>query len=120
MEIRGHCEDLLGEEDLERYQELFNMDRFNYDREENRLSEWKAILKKIYPDDSEVGSSNHEGEIEHLDAVENDSKVMRERVISFHQLKAFSLYLKDKPAQSDAYHQFLVSIFFMVLACFLL
>jgi hypothetical protein len=45
---------------------------------------------------------------------------MRERVISFHQLKAFSLYLKDKPAQSDAYHQFLVSIFFMVLACVLL
>jgi len=38
-------------------------------------------------------------------------------LIAYHQLEAFSLYLKDKPAQSAAYHEFLVSIFSMVLAC---
>ena len=120
MEIRGHCKDLLGAEDFYRYQKLFNMDGFNYDREENCLGEWEAILKKLYPVDFEVGSSNHEGKIEHLDAFEDNLKVMRERLIALYQLKAFSLYLKDKPAQLEAYHQFLVSIISMVLACVLL
>jgi len=34
------------------------------------------------------------------------------------QLKAFSLYLKDKPAELAAYHKFLVSIFSFVHAYF--
>ena len=45
---------------------------------------------------------------------------MRERVIAYHQLKAFSLYLEDKPAESAAYRKFLVSIFSLVLACIII
>ena len=33
---------------------------------------------------------------------------------AYHQLEAFSLYLKDKPAESAAYRKFLVSIFSFV------
>jgi Tfp pilus assembly protein PilZ len=33
----------------------------------------------------------------------------RKRLIAHHQLKAFSLYIKDKPALSAAYYDFLVS-----------
>ena len=36
---------------------------------------------------------------------------MRERVIAYDQLKAFSLYLEDKADLSAAYHKFLVSIY---------
>ena len=36
---------------------------------------------------------------------------MRERVIAYDQVKAFSLYLKDKADLSAAYHEYLVSIY---------
>jgi len=42
--------------------------------------------------------------------VENEAKVMRERVIVHDQLKAFTLHLEGKPDLSAAYHEFLVSI----------
>jgi hypothetical protein len=42
--------------------------------------------------------------------VKNEAKVMRERVIAHDQLKAFTLHLEGKPAQTAAYHEFLVSI----------
>ena len=45
---------------------------------------------------------------------------MRERVIAYDQLKAFTLFLEDKPAQTAAYREFLVSVVFTVLACILL
>ena len=36
---------------------------------------------------------------------------MRERVIAYDQLKAFSSYLKDRPDLSAAYREYLVSIY---------
>jgi hypothetical protein len=104
MTIRGHCEGLLviGAEDFWRYQELCDKDTFDYDCEGNRLTDWKDLLDKFDPDEEDVGSSDY---------VENNSKVMRERVIAYDQLKAFSLYLKDKADLSAAYHKFLVSIY---------
>ena len=88
------------------------MPGFDYRVEENRLSKWEAILEKFNPDDEEVGSSDHEGKIDRRDSFENNSKVMKERVIAHHQLKAFSLFIRGQPAQVvEAYHQFLVSIF---------
>ena len=36
---------------------------------------------------------------------------MRKRLIAYDQLKAFSLYLKDMPAELAAYRKFLISIF---------
>ena len=56
-------------------------------------------------------SSNYESQANLHDAIEIEAKVMRERVIAYDQLKAFSLYLEDKPAQSAANHEFLVSIY---------
>ena len=111
MTIRGHCKSLLGEADYFRYHELCDKDVFNYNVEENHLIEWKDILVKFDPDDEDVRSSDYEGQAYLRDDIENESKVMRERVIAYDQLKAFSLYLEDKPAQSAANHEFLVSIY---------
>ena len=44
---------------------------------------------------------------------------MRKRLIAYDQLKAYSLYLKDKPAELAAYRKFLVSIFSFVHAYFI-
>ena len=63
------------------------------------------------PDDKDAGSSDYESQAYLRDDIENESKVMRERVIAYDQLKAFSLYLKDKADLSAAYHKFLVSIY---------
>ena len=110
--VWDHCKDLLGTEAFERYQSLSQTPGFDYVVEENRLYDWGNILKRFYPDDEEVWSSDNEGVIERLDDAENDSKVMKERVIAHHQLKAFSSYIRGQPAQVvEAYHQFLVSIF---------
>ena len=109
--IRSHCKDLLGTEDYWRYRELFNKDVFDRDGDENRLTEWEAVLKKFDPDDEDIGSSDYEGQANLRDDFENNLKVMRQRVIVFHQLKAFSLHLEDKPELTAAYHRFLVSIF---------
>jgi len=117
MAIRGHCKGLLGEEDYFRYHELCDKEVFDYDVEENHLTEWKDILDKFDPDDKDAGSSNYKGQAYLCDDIKNESKVMSERVIAYEQLKAFSLFLEDKPAQSAAYHEFLVSVFSMVLAC---
>ncbi len=111
MTIRGHCKGLLGEEDYFRYHELCDKDVFNYNVKENCLIEWKDILDKFDPDEEDIGSSDYEGQAYLRDDTENETKVMRERVIAYDQLKAFSLYLEDKPAQTAAYHEFLVSIY---------
>jgi len=111
MTIRGHCEGLLGAKDYWRCHKLCDKDVFDYDVKENCLIEWKNLLDKFNPDDKDVGSSNYESQAYLRDDIENESKVMRERVIAYDQLKAFSLYLKDKADLSAAYHKFLVSIY---------
>ena len=111
MAIRSQCEVLLGAKDFYRYQKLFQKDGFNYEREENRLSDWQDLVDKFNPDNEDIGSSNYEGLSDLCDDFENNSKVMRERVIAYHQLKAFSLYFEDKPNMSAAYREFLVSVY---------
>jgi hypothetical protein len=112
MTIRSHCQVLLSAEDFWRYQELIDKEYFEYDCEENRLDEWRDLCAKFDPDDEDIGSSDHEGQMNLRDEFENNAKVTRERVIAYHQLKAFSLYLEDKPAEFAAYREFLVSIFY--------
>ena len=107
MEIRNTCECLLTAEDLYRYQALHN----GRD-DENRQSEWSELLKRFDPDDEEIRSSDNEGQANFRDEIETNSKVMREKTIAYHQLKAFSLYLEDRPALTAGYREFLVSIFF--------
>jgi len=111
MTIRGHCEGLLGAEDYWRYHELCDKDVFDYDVEENCLTDWENILDKFNPNNDNVGSSDYKGQAYLRDNIENEWKVMHERVIAYAQLKAFSLYLKDKADLSAAYHKFLVSIY---------
>jgi len=111
MTIRGHCEGLLGAEDYWRYHELCDKDVFHYDVEENPLTNWKNLLDKFDPDDEDVGSSDYEGQAYLCDDIKKESKVMRERVLVYDQLNAFSLYLEDKADLSAAYHKFLVSIY---------
>jgi len=99
MTIRGHCKGLLGEEDYYRYYELCEEEVFDfiYKAEDNRLIEWKKLLDRFNPEDEDVRSSDYEAEITFRDDFEDNSKVMRERVIAYHQLESFSLYLEDCP-----------------------
>ena len=106
--VRTDCRDLLGLDELERYRELY--DKYNDD--ENRQSEWEDLLKKFDPDDEFVDA----GRNDFADDFEEKAELTRERLIAYHQLKAFSLYLEDKPTELAAYRRFLVSIFSMVLA----
>ena len=102
--VRSCCRDLLSPEELERYQGLYERND-----DENRQSEWRDLLGMFDPDDEDIGSSDNEGQANLCDDIEIDSKVMKERIIAYHQLKAFSLYLEDKPNLTAAYRKFLVS-----------
>ena len=102
--MRSRCQDLLVPEELWRYQELYEGND-----DVNPQSEWESLLDMFYPDDEDIGSSDNEGQANLRDDLEIDSKVMREKTIAYHQLKAFSLYLEDKPNLTAAYRKFLVS-----------
>ena len=52
--------------------------------------------------------------------MENAELTHSKRLIAYHQLEAYSLYLEDKPAELAAYGKFLVSIFSLVLACIII
>ena len=104
MDIRNTCECLLTAQDLFRYQALHDGSD-----DENRQSEWSELLKRFDPDDEDIRSSDNEGQANFRDEIETNSKVMREKTIAYHQLKAFSLYLEDKPNLTAAYRKFLVS-----------
>ena len=110
MTIRSHCKDLLCSADYCRYYELCERNVFKYKVEDNHLSEWKNFLDKFDPDYEDIGSSDYKGQANLRDDIENEAKVMCERVIAYEQLKAFSSYLEDKPDLSAAYHEYLVSI----------
>jgi len=120
MTIRSHCEDLLGTEDFWRYQDLCDKLVFDEDGDDNRQSKWADLLKRFDPDNEDIGSSDYEGQAYIRDNIENKSKDMHDKVIAYDQLKAFSLYLEDKPAELAAYRKFLVSIFSFVLACIII
>ena len=109
--VRTYCQDLLGSEELKRYRELY--DESNDSK--NHQSDWGDLLERFYPDDEFV--STYEGQYDINDDSKKKAELMCKRLIAYHQLEAFSLYLKDKPAQSAAYREILVSIFSMVFAC---
>jgi len=87
---------------------------------ENHQFEWADLLAKFNPDDGDIGSSVIEGRYDFDDDSEENSELTCKRLIAYHQLEAYSLYLKDKPTESAAYHKFLVSIFSFVLACIII
>ena len=103
--MRDYCKDLLGAEELERYRQVY--DESNDD--ESHQSEWEEFLKQFYPDDEYV--SVHEGRYDIDDDSEEKAELTCKRLIAYHQLKAYSLYLEDKPAELAAYREFLVSVY---------
>ncbi len=109
--VRTNCRGLLGSEELERYRELCEKNN-----DENCQSEWEDLLEKFDPDDKFIDA----GRYEFVDDFEEKAELTRKRLIAYHQRKAFSLYLEDKPTELAAYHKFLVSIFSMVLACIII
>ena len=111
--IRSRCEDLLCTDDLSRYQELCDRDVFDKAGAENRWAEWENLVEKWDPDFEDIDVNDYERQAYLHDKIEDKSKDMRNKVIAYDQLKAYSLYLKDKPAELAAYHKFLVSICFL-------
>jgi hypothetical protein len=107
---RDYCWDLLGTEELYRYQELYD----DHNNNESRQSEWANLVMKLNPNDEDIGSSVYEGRYNFEDDFEENLEVKRKRLLAYHQLEVFSLYLKDKPAESAAYCKLLVSIFSFV------
>ncbi len=97
--IRDHCKGLLSDDDYGRYHD-----------EDDCLREWKEFLDKCDPYGEDKGSSDYDDQVNLCDDIENEAKVMRERVIAHDQIKAFTLFLEDKADLSAAYHEFLVSI----------
>ena len=105
--VRTYCRGLLGSDELERYRELCEKSD-----DENRQSEWEELLEKFDPDDKFIDA----GRYDFVDDFEENAELTRKRLIAYHQLEAYSLYLEDKPAELAAYREFLVSVFSMVLA----
>ena len=85
--------------------------------DENRQTEWADLLEKFDPDDKYI--SVYEGRYDYDDDSEKKTELMCKRLIAYHQLEAYSLYLEDKPAELAAYRKFLVSIFSFVHAYFI-
>ena len=86
--------------------------------DENRQTEWADLLEKFDPDDKYI--SVYEGRYDYDDDSEKKTELMCKRLIAYHQLEAYSLYLEDKPSELAAYCKFLVSVFSMVLACIII
>ena len=103
--MRDYCKDLLGAEELERYRQVYDESNDG----ESHQSEWEEFLKQFYPDDEYV--SVHEGRYDIDDDYEEKAELTCKRLIAYHQLKAYSLYLEDKPAELAAYREFLVSVY---------
>ena len=118
--IRNRCEDLLCIDDLARYQELCDRDVFDEAGAENCQAKWENLVKKWDPDSEDIDVNDYERQAYLCDKIEDESKDMHNKVMAHDQLKAYSLYLKDKPAKLAAYHKFLVNICFLCVHVILL
>jgi hypothetical protein len=106
--VRSYCQGLLGSEELYRYQELYDK---RYD-DENHQTNWEELLEKFDPEDRFVSVNESWYDID--DDNEEKEELTCKSLIAYDQLKAYSLYLKDKPDELAAYRKFLVSIFSFV------
>ena len=70
------------------------------------------LLKKFNPQDEDIDSSDHKGQYELCAEAEERAADAREKLITVHQLQAYSWYLKEsnQPAELEAYRSFLVSV----------
>ncbi len=115
--IRSHCKDLLCTDDLARYQELCGGEVFDKIGDDDRRTEWVELVDKCNSDNEDIDISDYERQFSLQEEFEDKSKDMRDKLIAYDQLRAYSLYVEHKPAELAAYRKFLVSICFLCMHC---
>jgi hypothetical protein len=109
--------DLLSADAFGKFQELCDLYVFDREGDENCRDDWGSLIKKCDSEDEEIEVNDYERQI----GIQNDFEERlideRARRIVFDQLKAWSVYVKDKPLVKAAYHNFLVSIVFLCMQC---
>ena len=108
---------LLSADAFEMYQELCELDVFNKHGDENRRSDWETLIQKCNSDDEEIDIDDYERQIAARNDFEERSDDVRDNLIAYDQLRAWSLYVEHKPVEMAAYRKFLVSIFFLCMQC---
>ncbi len=108
--------DLLSTNAFGKFQELCDLYVFDTDGDENCREDWGSLIDKCDSEDKEIDVSNYERQIGDQNDFEERSIDERARRIAFDQLKAWSIYVEDKPLAKAAYHNFLLSKF-LLFAC---
>ena len=109
-EIREVCEDLLSTDSFGKFQELCDLYVFDTKGDENLREDWGSFITDCNSEDEEMDASDYEREIDNRNDFYESSIDERARRIAFEQLKAWSMYVEDKPLPKAAYRDFLVSI----------
>ncbi len=102
--------DLLSTDAFGKFQELCDLFVFDTEGDENCREDWGSLIEKCDSEDEEIDVNDYERQIGDQHDFEERSIDERARRIAFDQLKAWSIYVKDKPLAKAAYHNFLVSI----------
>ena len=108
--------DLLSADAFGKFQELCDLYLFDTEGDENCREDWGSLIKEFDSKDEEIEMNNYERQIDIQNDFEERSIDERARRIAFDQLKAWSIYVEDKPLAKAAYHNFLVSIV-LLFAC---
>ena len=116
-EIREVCVELLSADALGKFQDLCDLDVFDTDGDNYCRSEWEDFIRSCDSEDEEIGLDNFERQIDLRNDFEQRSINVRDQCIALDQIKAWSLYVEDKPVEKAAYRKFLVSIFFLCMQC---
>ena len=116
-EIREVCAELLSTNAFGKFQELCDWDVFDTDGDDHCRSEWEGFIRSCNPEDEEIALNDFERQIDLRNDFEQRLIDARDQCIALDQLKAWSLYVEDKPVKKAAYRKFLVSIFFLCMQC---
>jgi hypothetical protein len=108
---------LLSADAFDKFQELFDLDVFDTNGDDNCRSEWEYLIQKCDSDDEEIDLDNYKRQIGLQNDFEERSDNVRDQLIVLDQIKAWSLYVEDKPVKKAAYCKLLVSIFFLCMQC---
>ncbi len=110
--FKGYCDDAF-----DKFQELCDLYVFDTDGDDNCRSEWEDLIQKCDSEDEEIDLDDHGRQIGLQNNFEERSDNVRNQRIALDQIKAWSLYVEDKPVEKAAYRKFLVSIFFLCMQC---
>ena len=108
--------DLLSADAFGKFQELCDLYVFDTEGDDNCREDWGSLIDKCDSEDEEIEMDDYERQIGDQNDFEERSIDERARRIAFDQLKAWSIYVEDKPLAKAAYHKFLVSIV-LLFAC---